>query len=257
VGQVPESCNSRGAIFFSSLAAYKLCCKEYGIRWWNRYSRRSRQVSEPTRDGSRRYRRKVALSERDRAEWVATPVPALLPREPVEVARSAIASPRPQERKDLTRGWELKGLMRCPSCGGAMTPHTAKRDEKRYHYYRCHRGAEYRRGSCEQRMKRAKEAEEAMWGFVSRIMKDPGRILVGMDALIEQKRSEMRGDPELEAKAWLERLAEVDQERRGYLRLAATGRMSEADLDVALAELEETRQTAERELDAVGVGGRR
>ena len=229
--------------------------EEYGIRWWNRYSRRSRQVSEPTRDGSRRYRRKVVLSERDHAEWVATPVPAFLPRGLVEAARSAIEAPRPQERKNLTRGWELRGLMRCPSCGGAMTPHTAKRDEKRYHYYRCHRGAEYRRGSCKQRMKRAKEAEEAIWGFVSRIMKDPGRILVGMDALIEQKRSEMRGDPEREAKAWLERLAEVDQERRGYLRLAATGRMSEAELDVAIAELEETRQTAERELDAVG--GRR
>ena len=42
--------------------------EEYGIRWWNRYSRRSRQLSEPTRDGTRRYRRKVALSERDRAE---------------------------------------------------------------------------------------------------------------------------------------------------------------------------------------------
>lgn len=54
---------------------------------------------------------------------------------------------------------------------------------------------------------------------------------------------------------WLERLAEVDQERRGYLRLAAAGRMSEEELDTALAELEETRQTAERELDAVG--GRR
>ena len=232
--------------------------EEYGIRWWNRFARRSRQVSESARDGSRRYRRKVALSalsERDRAEWVATPVPALLPRGLVEAARSAIAAPRPQERKNLTRGWELRGLMRCPSCGGSMTPHTAKRDEKRYHYYRYHRGAEYRRGSCKQRMKRAKEAEEAMWGFVSRIMKDPGRILVGMDALIEQKRSEMRGDPEREAKAWLERLAEVDQERRGYLRLAATGRMSEAELDVAIAELEETRQTAERELDAVG--GRR
>ncbi len=142
--------------------------------------------------------------------------------------------------------------MRCPSCGGAMTPHTAKRGEKRYHYYRCHRGAEYRRGSCKQRMKRAKEAEEAMWGFVSRLTKDPGRILFGMDALIEQKRLEMRGDPEREARAWLERLAEVDQERRGYLRLAAYGRMSDVDLEGALAELEETRQTAERELEAVG-----
>jgi site-specific DNA recombinase len=228
---------------------------EYGIRWWNRSSQKGRQVSEPTRDGGRRYRRKVAFSVRDRSEWIGAPVPAFLSRGLVEAARSAIAAPRAQERKNLARGWELRGLMRCPSCGGAMTPHTAKRDEKRYHYYRCHRGAEYKRGSCKQRMKRAKEAEEAMWGFVSRILKDPGRILVGMDALIDQKRSEMRGDPARETKAWLERLAEVDQERRGYLRLAATGRMSEAELDAALAELEETRRTAKRELEAAG--GRR
>ena len=104
-------------------------------------------------------------------------------------------------------------------------------------------------------MTRAVEAEEAMWGFVSRVMKDPGRILVGMDALIERKRSELRGDPEREAKAWLERLVEVDTERRGYLKLAATGRMSEEELDEALADLEETRRTAEGELAALG--GRR
>ena len=185
--------------------------EEYGIRWWNRSSQKGRQVSEPTRDGTRRYRRKVASSERPRSEWIAVPVPAFLPRGLVEAARSAMAAPRPQERNNLARGWELRGLMRCPSCGGAMTPHTARRDEKRYHYYRCHRGAEYRRGSCKQRMKRAEEAEAAMWGFVSRIMKDPGRILVGMDALIERKRAEMRGNPDRETKAWLERLAEVDR----------------------------------------------
>jgi hypothetical protein len=107
-------------------------------------------------------------------------------------------------------------------------------------------GAEYRRESCKQKMKRAKEAEAAMLGFVSRIMKDPGRILLGMNALTEQRRSEMRGDPEREARAWLERLGEGEQERRGYLRLAAKGRMSDAELDGVLAELEETRQTAER-----------
>jgi len=92
----------------------------------------------------------------------------------------------------------------------------------------------------------------SMWGFVSRIMKDPSRILLGMDALIEQKRSETRGDPKRESKAWLERLAEVEQERRGYLRLAAKGRMIEVELDGALAELEETHRTAESELEVVG-----
>ena len=226
---------------------------EWGIRWWNRSSQKSRQVSEPAQDGRRVYRRKVAYASRDPQEWIATPVPAFLPRELVERARTRMAAPRPQERKNLARGWEVMGLIRCP-CGAAMTTHTASRagkDGKRYHYYRCHRAATYRRDSCKQRMERAERAEAAMWGFVSGVMKDPERIRVGVDALIERKRAEMRGDPEREATAWLERLAEIDQERRGYLRLAAKGRMSEEELDEALKELEEARRTAERELEAI------
>jgi multidrug resistance efflux pump len=36
---------------------------------------------------------------------------------------------------------------------------------------------------------------------------------------------------------WLEKLAKVDQERRGYLRLAGNGHMSDQELDALLAEL--------------------
>jgi hypothetical protein len=122
--------------------------EEYGIRWWNRSSQKSRQVSEHTQDGTRRYRRKVAYARRASEEWVGAPAPALLPRALVDRARTAMTTPRPQERKNLARGWELRGLMRCPSCGGAMGTHTAKRGDKLYHYYRCHRSVDYRRNSC-------------------------------------------------------------------------------------------------------------
>src|SRR5829696_7249963 len=69
--------------------------------------------------------------------------------------------------------------------------------------------------------------------------------------MIERERAGLRGDTDQEAKAWLEKLSEVDQERRGYLRLAAKGRITDEELDEALAELEETRETAEKELRAV------
>jgi hypothetical protein len=46
-------------------------------------------------------------------------------------------------------------------------------------------------------------------------------------------------------------LAESDQERHGYLRLAAQGRITDAELDKALAELQQTRETAEQELEAL------
>ena len=58
----------------------------------------------------------------------------------------------------------------------------------------------------------------------------------------------MRGDPDQEAASWLEKLSEVEQERRGYLRFAAKGHMTDEELDEALAELEEMRMLAEDEL---------
>ena len=69
--------------------------------------------------------------------------------------------------------------------------------------------------------------------------------------MIEVERAGLRGDPDQEAKAWVERIADVDHERRGYLRLAAKGHMSDAELDEALVELEETRETADIELQAL------
>jgi hypothetical protein len=53
--------------------------------------------------------------------------------------------------------------MRCSSCGGAMTTHTAKRGEKLY-YYRCHRNMDYGRNSCKQRMERAQKARRPCGG---------------------------------------------------------------------------------------------
>jgi hypothetical protein len=69
--------------------------------------------------------------------------------------------------------------------------------------------------------------------------------------MIELERERVRGNPEREAKAWLNKLAETDRERRGYQRLAANGHMTDEELDEALAELEETRTTAKRELEAL------
>jgi predicted metal-dependent peptidase len=70
--------------------------------------------------------------------------------------------------------------------------------------------------------------------------------------MIEEERAGMSGDPDREAKAWLERLSEVETERRGYIRLAAKGHMTDEELDEALSELDDVRRTAERELELSG-----
>jgi len=69
--------------------------------------------------------------------------------------------------------------------------------------------------------------------------------------MIEEQRGSLRSDPEGEAKAWFERLAALDRKRGGYLDLAAEGLMDRDELRAKLAELQEDRETAEREIATI------
>src|SRR5215208_5513235 len=126
------------------------------------------------------------------------------------------------------------------------------RAKGRRFYYRCRsRSRDGARGCVHRKCHRADEVEPRVWNLISSLLKDPRRLEAGLEEMIEQERVGLRGDPEQEAKTWLEKLSEVDQERRGYLRLAAKGVLTDAELDETLAELKETRETAERELRAI------
>src|SRR5215204_1260671 len=133
-----------------------------------------------------------------------------------------------------------------------MTVHATldSRNGRRYCYYRCpKRGSHGVHKVCiNGKNHRAAEAEAAVWDLISRLLKNPERLRAVLDEMIEQERAGMRGDPDQEAASWLERLSEAEQERRGYLRFAAKGHMTDEELDEALAELEETRTTAVEEL---------
>ena len=61
----------------------------------------------------------------------------------------------------------------------------------------------------------------------------------------------MRGDPERDAQIWLRKLEEADRKRAGYQDMAAEGLITFDELRAKLAALEETRETAERELTAL------
>jgi hypothetical protein len=62
-------------------------------------------------------------------------------------------------------------------------------------------------------------------------------------------------DPERDAEFWSRKITEADVERRGYHRLVVKGYMTDEDLSTALSELDEIRETAERELEAARTRG--
>ena len=229
----------------------------YGVAWFNKGRSHTTQVAVIDREGHKLYKKRTRFVERPRSEWVAVPVSlgavAPVSRELVEAARHAIRNNRLPSNAGH-RFWELSGggILRCALCGGRAAPHTSKnRFEKRHYYYRCVNRWQHK--SCDHgKNHRAADLEAEVWEVVSGAMKDPEQLRVDLDAMIELQRSSGRlGDPEREAAAWLEKLTEVGRKRGAYQDQQAEGLITLDELRSKLAGLEETRKTAERELEAL------
>jgi site-specific DNA recombinase len=228
--------------------------EEYGIVWWNRRKVSTRTVSEPNGNGERVYKKRQVRKERPREDWIGIPVPAFLPRDLVDRARTSLESNKATERKFLTRSWELKGLLHC-SCGSRMRTHTVYYPNSaghRYYYYLCRKAKDFGRTACQQKSVRAEPLETEVWGFASSLLKDPNKIRAGVESLIQQEEQVTgRSDREREARLWTEKLAEVSSMRTRYQEMAAKGLITFEELGARLRELEETRKTAEVELSAL------
>jgi site-specific DNA recombinase len=229
--------------------------KCYGIWWYNRRRATMKVTSGVGANGHREYKRQQSIAYKPREEWIAIPVPdAGLPREWVDAARKAIEG-NCRISSAGRRFWELSGgILYCGKCGWRMSTHSVsvgKSKKRRYSYYVCSRVMLHGKDACPQKRLRAEDVETQVWEFVSSLLKDPERLRAGLDAMIEQERNGMRGDPEGETRAWLEKLAEADQMRVGYQELAAKSLMTLDELGERLEQLDETRKTAHKELEVL------
>jgi site-specific DNA recombinase len=225
--------------------------RHYGVWWFNRYRRNRTRVSESGPHG-RRYRQRTKIALKPRAEWAAVPVPdSGTPREWVDAARVAV-----HDNKSCSsagrRFWKLSGgIFYCGSCGRRMST-TTTNPSRGYHYYRCTSRMRNGDDACSLRKTyRADGVEADVWRFVSGLLKDPDRLRAGLETMIQQERERLRGDPEAQATIWLSRLAEVDRMRSGYQDQQAAGFMTLEELGEKLRLLENTRKTAQRELEAL------
>ena len=228
--------------------------KRYGVWWSGKKAFERKLVSKNGPDG-RNYKYRYKVKEREPGERIGVPVPdSGIPREWVDAAREAIKhNRRPARAGD--REWELSGgVLRCAECGRAMS---ARRFSKpaighTYYYYVCVAGAYHKRDTCPARTHhKAEEVESRVWDVVSRILKDSERLRAGLDYMIEQERRGVHGDPATETERWLEKISEAGRKRTRYQVMAAEGLIDFEELRAQLAALEDTRQTTERELQAL------
>jgi site-specific DNA recombinase len=205
----PHTFEEVGALVSQEVASRLDPANRYGVWWFNCRRRIEKQVSEVSH-GVRR----STTTEKRKKEWVAIPVPdAVIPREWVDAAREAI-SDNVKFSHAGGRFWELSGLMKCSGCGcGTLgnSPTNGSRN-KIHHYYRCRTRHLEGKGACSMSKNiRADEAEHAVWSFVTGLLLNPEALREGLDEMIERERAGNHGNPEEEAAAWLDRLADVER----------------------------------------------
>src|SRR5215218_2582896 len=218
----------------------------YGISWWGRRKTSPRR-SAP---GDYRKRRRAVAAPKD--QWIAVPVPdSGVSAELADAARAVVGS-NARTSSAGSRFWELSGgVFYCGGCGWRMVPNRRRRNAGAdyHHYYRCETKHKYGSSACPlPKSYRAEETEEMVWEDAYGRITNPEQLREDLDLLIEQKRTAVRGDPDKEASVWLFKLSELDRKRSGYLDLAADGLMAREELRAKLAAVEETRETARREL---------
>jgi len=226
--------------------------KAYGIQWFNRKKASVHTITEPDGKGGRRYRKRNYVKQRPREEWIAVPVPAHLSKCLVDRARIALENSKGYERKGLTRGWELRGILRCP-CGSGMGTLTSRsKGGASYRYYTCVRRRKLGKiCPCTQKSLGAMEAESTVWSFISDLLQEPKNISAGMETLLEQERATGPQDAAKEAKAWKQKIAECARKRSAYQDQQATGLMTLEELGSKLQELDDARRLAQAELEAL------
>ena len=228
--------------------------RSYGIWWYGKQRHVQKQLSTIGPDGERFYRKSKKSSWNPKDKWIAVPIPdAGIPRQLVDAARQNLKEKLTRKPSMAAlRFWELSGgILRCGCCGWAFSsiPVSSKGKPRRF-YYRCPNRAVNGLEACQMRTNyRAEKIEAQVWETVSSILTDPEQLRADLEEMMDRERqSSLRGDPELEKKAWVDKLAEIDRMRSGYQEQAAKGLMTLDELAARLRELEGTRRTAEREL---------
>jgi site-specific DNA recombinase len=169
---------------------------------------------------------------------IEQPVPAVVEPGLQERAIAVLGENKRYPDRKGDRGYLLRGLVRCATCGGACTGHSSARRGKKYHYYACKAAKTYNFGVAPPHKAfyvSADWLEELVWSDVRRFLMNPGAIL---ERLREQHEAADDAEGfEARRKELAKRLAAKQAEKDRYVRAYAQGHISEEELDAYLAEL--------------------
>ena len=141
--------------------------------------------------------------------------PSGVSREVADRAQAAVVDSVPLSGAGDRGFWELSGgILRCGGCGLHMQVHAVKSGGRVYHYLRCPLNQRATLEKCPVNARvLAERLEETVWRFVIGLLTDPGWMVEGVDRLIEEERSRLRGDPEQEMRGLRRQMRDLEVRR--------------------------------------------
>ena len=189
---------------------------------------------------------KTTRGHRDRSEWVAVTVPAIVDRETYDRAQRVLQQNEHLAARNNTRHpYLLRGLVKCGTCGRPYVG-TAHND---YFYYVCSRRPA-RSADCSSRYVCTDRSEPVAWETIRRLLDNPELILEQFD---KRTTSHKASRERAQAKSTkLERqLKDTDTEEMRVVRLYREEKIDAALLEAQLQEVREKREALKRHIDAL------
>ncbi|MBE0657624.1 MAG: recombinase family protein [Bryobacteraceae bacterium] len=146
----------------------------------------------------------------------------------------------------------LRGLIKCALCGHTYVGVAANRPNgKREFYYRCnaaHSPSIYAGvGRCQSKPVRGEDLERQVWSDIESFLRNPEPLLEQLHARLESAARDLTGIRE-QATQLAELIAAKSDERNRMLALYRRGRLSDADLDAQLAEIDREQANLDAQL---------
>ena len=229
----------------------------YGVWWYNR--REARTVRVPL--GGGRYRKTKRIRKKPEGEWIPVPVPASgVSRETVVQARERLEG-RTKSSKcpdallgALGRFSALPGLPAGAHCGLCMEGlHEEGRDSQEALPLRLRHPSPEGEGGLLllEDPERPQDRDRGVGGSEGGAARSGAPRAWPRHLYLQAEKKKVGGDPEKEARALINRIAEIDRKRDAYQDLAADGLMERKELRAKLDALSCQKAATEEGLNAL------
>jgi site-specific DNA recombinase len=132
---------------------------------------------------------------RDRSEWIAVRIPAIIDRETWEDAQARIHHNKNYERREPKLGYLMRSRLKCAVCGSTFMLDTDSRPKTPKQYYYCQGQKAYfspdgKTIQCHHSL-RTPDVDAAVWAYVRSVLLEPEKITSVFHEKQEQARAEL------------------------------------------------------------------